>query len=210
MTPPASDQGDGVLVLSGSLPAQEPRAAMTMDDDGVEVVAERNNTPPKGPAPVSGSRSLDSEGRSGSAEGRVYTWQDGDSTRRVRVLADLTLNRDGEVVARQDVAKDTADGGRDTDGSPPVFRAESSGTLLTLPGGVLLVLAGEWTGNQVDSFFSRQRHCPESRLRARVPPERILRRDRAGLPLARPGERLAVQEGVELSSPNWMREVAPQ
>ena len=85
------------------------------------------------------------QARSDAIQGQVYTYADGDRTVRVRLQSDLEVSEDRGVTrsgGEHIVPKDSA---RRSSGLP-VFRSESSGTLMTLPGGVLLVLVAEWSG----------------------------------------------------------------
>ena len=73
--------------------------------------------------------------------------------------SDLTVTQDGDVAPRENVApgseaagprgKATSDSGQ----AQPVFRSQS-GTLMTLPGGVLLALDETWEQPAVDAFFA--------------------------------------------------------
>ena len=98
-----------------------------------------------------------------SAQGSVYTWQDGDRTMRVVLQTDLVVqktetNEPGDVlvvrVGAHSIVRKKA--GRGTDAGP-VFRLESGGGLMTLPGGILLALDPEWDRDTVAGFFSRYR-----------------------------------------------------
>ena len=85
----------------------------------------------------------------------AYTWQDGDRTQTVILQPDLVIDDDASTKG----AEAEAPGGAivksaDAQGQgQPVFKSQS-GTLMTLPGGVLLVLDPEWTQTQVNDFFS--------------------------------------------------------
>ena len=60
----------------------------------------------------------------------------GDRTVRVRLQSDLEVSGDGSVAKSSGEHIVTRDSSRRSTGQP-VFRSESSGTLMTLPGGVL-------------------------------------------------------------------------
>ena len=91
----------------------------------------------------------------------------------------------------------------------PVFRSES-GALMTLPGGVLLVLSSEWSQAKTNAFFSNNG----------IKMDRVSELDFAvngffvetgpGFPSLDLANALAAQEGVEISSPNWGREATPK
>ena len=154
-----------------------------------------------------------------------YTWRDGDRTLTVLLQPDLTLQNAAAVRSSQEVLASTGrwsitgkpdgSGGSASDGNSgsgagvddlPVFRS-LSGTLMTLPGGVLLVLDEAWNNAQVLAFFSRNW----------IEADRISELDYAingffvetdpGFPSLQLANMLAEQEGVEVSSPNWWREV---
>ena len=60
----------------------------------------------------------------------------------------------------------------DQQDTQPVFRPDS-GSIVTLPGGVLLVLDGEWSQTRVDTFFAGQGIAAEPRRAAGFRPERL-------------------------------------
>ena len=101
----------------------------------------------------------ESQGK-GSGQGTVYTWEDGDTTRRVvlqdeLVVQETTANTLDDVVVVEGVGDSIVRRQpRHDQNSLPVFRSESGGGLMTLPGGVLLALDPEWDHARVDSFFS--------------------------------------------------------
>ncbi len=89
----------------------------------------------------------------------------------------------------------------------PVFRSESGGGLMTLPGGVLLVLDPEWDQSKVEAFLTRNGISTE-----RVSDLGFLRNGfmvetEPGFPSLELANELASQQGVVVSSPNWWREV---
>ena len=160
--------------------------------------AERPAAREEGPAADSGGR--------GSVEGDVYTWQDGDRTLRVRLQTDLTVEPDGDVRSRG-----SGDGGvgvrgdSDPNGAQPVFRSES-GALMTLPGGILLVLDATWSGQQVDSFFARNSIAKSRVSELGFLPNGFFVETAPGFPSLNLANALAGQDGVEISSPNWWTE----
>ncbi len=160
--------------------------------------AERPAAREEGPVADSGGR--------GSVEGDVYTWQDGDRTLRVRLQADLTMEPDGDVRSRG-----SGDGGAgvrgdsDQSGAQPVFRSES-GALMTLPGGILLVLDATWSGQEVDSFFARNSIAKSRVSDLGFLPNGFFVETAPGFPSLNLANALAGQDGVEISSPNWWTE----
>ena len=128
---PASSAGDGIEFAPvdsfGSSKKQEPITVVDPD------------SPQKG-----------GPGATGPVEGDSYTWQDGDRTMTVKLQTDLVVEQGSGGLPRDVVSAN--EGGtnvvRSSDGQSksdalPVFRSES-GALMTLPGGVLLVLNAEW------------------------------------------------------------------
>ena len=136
----------------------------------------------------------------------MYTWQDGDRTLRVRLQTDLTVEPDGDVRSRG-----SGDGGVGVRGSSdppstqPVFRSES-GALMTLPGGILLVLDATWSGKQVDSFFARNSIAKSRVSDLGFLPNGFFVETAPGFPSLNLANALAGQDGVEISSPNWWTE----
>ena len=104
----------------------------------------------------------------------------------------------------QSIIKKGDDGGQD---GLPVFRSESGGGLMTLPGGVLLALDPEWEKAQVDKFFSDNNISPEQVSELGFIPNGFLVETEAGFPSLDLANSLASQDGVEISSPNWWSEV---
>ena len=154
------------------------------------------------------------EADSGAPTGTVYTWQDGDRTERVYLASDLTVQAnadttdDDEVVVRgasESIVR-SPPGGEGATTSKPVFRSQG-GALMTLPGGVLLVLDDAWDPARVKRFFAdngistgdvEERDWAVNAFFIRTAP------GFASLNLA---NALAPLEGVEISSPNWQTQV---
>ena len=84
-----------------------------------------------------------------------------------------------------------------------VFRSESSGELMTLPGGVLLVLDPSWVASDADGFFSRNGIAPVRVTELDLAENAYFVKTEPGFPSLRLANALAVQEGVQISSPNW-------
>ena len=112
-------------------------------------------------------------------EKRPYTWYDGDRIRKVWL---------------------------ESDGAEPVFRTES-GALMTLPGGVVLVLDASWDEATVEGFFARHGIVRSSVTEQSFGANAFLVDTEPGLPSLELANTLAVQDGVRISSPNWRREV---
>ena len=142
-----------------------------------------------------------------------YTWQDGDRMLRVTLQPDLVLQDGPGPTSKEIPMVETGKGvivrksdTSDTDGQP-VFRSPS-GALMTLPGGVLLVLEDKWTEAEVNAFFSRNgiKRALVSELSYAT--NGFLVETDPGFPSLELANRLASQEGVIISSPNWWTQVA--
>ena len=167
------------------------------------------DSPPKQP-PIAGSRA-DWDGS--TDQGKVHTYEDGDRTIRVVLQDDLVLQKNSAVTpsdsvvvkgSTQSIIRKGSDGGQD---NLPVFRSESGGGLMTLPGGVLLSLDPKWDKAQVDRFFSDSNISPEQVSELGFIPNGFLVETEAGFPSLDLANSLASQDGVEISSPNWWSEV---
>ena len=138
--------------------------------------------PPRDPPSTAAARSADGEASGGKAEERTaeraYTWQDGDRTLTVWLQED---------------------------GLQPVFRSES-GSLMTLPGGVILLLAASWDQTRIDQFFARH-DIQQSRVSAQAFADNAFFVATApGFPSLELANALAGQDGVLIASPNWRTE----
>ena len=143
----------------------------------------------------------------------VYTWRDGDRTERAILEIDLTVqetttNGPNDVVAAEEiknsiVRKSPAHGPN----AQPVFRSESGGGLMTLPGGVLLGLDPEWTETQVKDFFSRNNIAEDRWSEIGFLINGFVVETEPGFPSLELANELADQPGVVISSPNWQREL---
>ena len=153
-----------------------------------------------------------SEGK-GPGQGVVYTWEDGDRILRVVLQNDLVVqetaaNTPEDVVVAKG-AKDNIIQKRSThrQDDRPVFRSESGGGLMTLPGGVLLALDPEWDQTMVESFFSRNDISTDLTSELDFLVNGFLVETEPGFPSLDLANALAAQDGVVISSPNWWREV---
>ncbi len=141
--------------------------------------------------------------------GQVYTYADGDRTVRVVLQPDLEASgasSNGGSGQAHIVTRDSATMGS----GQPVFRSESSGNLMTLPGGVLLVLEAEWSEAETQAFFARNRIALSRVSALAVTANSFFVKTAPGFPSLDLANTLAGQEGVRISSPNWQREVAKQ
>ena len=148
----------------------------------------------------------------------VYTWQDGDKTQRVLLQEDLTVQKTdastpGDVVVTEagesSIVRKQADPQQadpQQEGGP-VFLSESGGTLMTLPGGVLLKLDSNWDEETVEEFLAENGIDAE-----RVSPIGFIENtffveSEPGFASLELANSLAAKEGVEISSPNWWMDV---
>ena len=142
--------------------------------------------------------------KGGSGEDGVYTWRDGDRIMTVRLEPSEDAQKSPPVSGGKSVRTVDRSGGD----AGPVFRSESGGGSMTLPGGVLLVLDPSWTGSDADAFFSRN-GIKRSRVTELTFTKNAYFVETApGLPSLRLANSLAERKGVEISSPNWRSEVA--
>ena len=151
---------------------------------------------------VRGSGSIELEGSEyGPGEDEVYTWHDGDRIMRVWLEPSAAERKSG-AATDQDVGSQEQ-GGSDTG---LVFRSESGGELMTLPGGVLLVLEPTWTESDAAGFFTRNGIAPDTVTKLAFAENAYFLETQPGFPSLRLANALAIQEGVEISSPNWSTE----
>ena len=144
----------------------------------------------------------------------LYTWEDGEDTRRVWLQPTLVIQPTtnntaddvviGEAGAESIVERQERHTGMDT---LPVFRSDA-GTLMTLPGGVLVVLDPDWSQTKANAFFATngiklQRVEPQN-----FATNAFLITTEPGLPSLELANALADEDGVIISSPNWRSQVA--
>ena len=201
----------------------------------VEIVEELAPTEPAGgarqeeplaPVESGGSHGTGASGRETTTSGETYTWHDGDRVLEAVLQPGLTVINEGPVGPGQDVVADTgqgrivtrgaedapgveeASGEQGAEGTPsvqPVFLSES-GELMTLPGGVILVLDEDWDSDATDSFFARNGISLDRVSELDYVVNGFLIDTEPGFPSLELANALAAQSGVELSSPNWSRE----
>jgi hypothetical protein len=148
----------------------------------------------------------------GYDQGTVYTWEDGDRTLQAVLQSDLVVQENAAITPEDEVVKrGTKDSivrkqvkhGSDVQ---PVFRSGSGGGLMTLPGGVILVLDSGWDQDAVESFFSRNGLLLEAASELDFLDNAFLVETEPGFPSLELANALAGQDGVVISSPNWSRE----
>ncbi len=141
-----------------------------------------------------------------------YTWEDGDRTLTVTLQTDLVIEeRSGEALTealastpRGSVVRSVNSRGRNT--GLPVFTS-SSGELMTLPGGVLLLLDQDWSEARVKRFFADNAISRSDVSALGWIDNGYYIETAPGFPSLRLANALAGQEGVEISSPNWWQQV---
>ena len=138
-----------------------------------------------------------------SAQGGTYTYHDGDRVLEVVVQSDLVVPSGETVTSTSDVVRRSDHPG----GGYPVFREASGGPLMALPGGVLLVLDAQWSGMEVAEFLARNGVSKSVVSELAYAVNGFYIETDAGLESLSLANKLAGQNGVELSSPNWWREV---
>ena len=148
----------------------------------------------------------------GSDQGTVYTWEDGDRTQRVvlqddLVVQDNTANTPDDVVVARGVGDSIIQKQpNEVDDSRPVFRSESGGGLMTLPGGVLVALDPDWEGDEVNDFFTQNGISLDRTSELGFIENGFLIDTEPGFPSLELANELAAMDGVLISSPNWWRE----
>ena len=149
----------------------------------------------------------------GSNRGDVFTYKDGDRTVRVVLQNDLvvqktTANTPDDIVilkgARDSIVRRQDKHGQD---ARPVFRPESGGGMMTLPGGVLLVLDAEWDQSEIEGFFLGNDIATDRTSELGYLTNGFLIETEPGFAALEVANALTDQQGVVLSSPNWWREV---
>lgn len=200
---PATGGSSGLQVLPKDTAAAKPPPSSggARENPGIEVKPiDPDEEPSKPPARP--------DGAGGASSGRVYTWQDGEITRRVVLQSDLTVRATNEVSSQDEVV---AVGGASAvvqgSGEQPVFRSESGGELMALPGGVLLVLDANWSDERVAGFLARNAIAGSHVSDLGWLPNGYFIETAPGFPSLDLANALAGQDGVVLAAPNWWREV---
>ena len=164
------------------------------------------------PDPVERSVQQARSKEEGDAPGTVYTWEDGDRTLQAVLQSDLVVQENAAITPEDEVvqrgAKDSIVRKQVKHGSDvqPVFRSGSGGGLMTLPGGVVLVLDPGWDQDAVESFFSWNGLSLEPASELDFLENAFLVETDPGFPSMELANALAGQDGVIVSSPNWSRE----
>ena len=184
----------------------------TLPEPKREPVPETERTPIRlesSPLPGKTSQSIPP----GSNKGDVFTYKDGDRIVRVVLQNDLVVQKtaantpDDIVIVKG--AGDSIVRRQDKHGQDarPVFRAESGSGMMTLPGGVLLVLNAEWGQSEKERFFLDNNIAPDRISELGYLTNGFLIETDPGFTALEVANALADQQGVVLSSPNWWRDV---
>ena len=198
--PPATPlERNPAEVLPDAAKAATPPAKVGPDGSGPGLAAK--DGPPK-------------TGQQGTPpRGRAHTWQDGDRTITVLLQQDLTIDEDGRITektASTNQSGATGLGSRDQEepsDQPPVFRSHS-GTLMTLPGGIMLALDPAWNKVQTDAFFKSHSIEPSRVSELDYLANGFFVETGSGFPSLELANSLAAQGGVVAASPNWRQQVS--
>ena len=204
----------GAIVVARGVLASEPNGSPTPvplelpelpDKLQLQDKSQPQISPATSPPAVTRSEAAASQGQ----EEEVHTWEDGDRTLNVVLQEDLTVQNTAditpgvEVVARGATESIVRKQSGSTQDGLPVFRSQSGGGLMTLPGGILLSLDFEWDQAQIESFFSQNGISMGQVSELEFLPNGFLVKTEPGFPSLNLANSLAAQEGVEISSPNW-------
>ena len=147
-----------------------------------------------------------------STQGQVYTWYDGDQAMKAVVQDDLgaqstssNAESDDVVAVKGQESIVRKQPGQDSN-LQPVFKAESGGGLMTLPGGVLVSLDPNWDDARVQQLFSDNGIAEDRLTELGFLDNGFLVSTEPGFPSLNLANDLADQEGVVSSAPNWSRE----
>ena len=214
LTPPATES---TAPVDHSVSTPAPASS---DGDGIEFASVDSSGTSKKEEPIRiagpDSPQKGGSGATGPVEGEPYTWQDGDRTMTVKLQTDLVVEKESgglplDVVSANEGGTNVVRGadGQSKSDTLPVFRSES-GALMTLPGGVLLVLSSEWSQSETNAFFSNNRIKMDRVSELNYVANGFFIETGPGFPSLDLANALAVQDGVEISSPNWGREATPK
>ena len=213
------EPGPAAVLETGPAAMPEPGPAAVLETGpAVAPKAELAAMPEPGPkaTPVT-QMGGPSEGTSseleGASPGTVYTYQDGDRTLRVVLEPPKQSQETVAEAASEDgvVKKGELDSIPRKQSGPgdgqPVFRSESGGELMTLPGGIMLALDPEWDQAAVEEFFSQNGISLDRTSELDFLVNGFFVETEPGFPSLELANALASQDGVIISSPNWAREV---
>ena len=124
-----------------------------------------------------------------------YTWYDGDDERTVRLISQPQASGTSDT-------RGAPAAGQSSPGGVPTFLSES-GSELSLPGGVILVLDPGWSAGEVDAFLAGNGIQRSRASELGWIGNGFLIEAGPGLESLELANSLAVQHGVVISSPNW-------
>ena len=151
-------------------------------------------------------------------EGDAYVWYDGDRRMEVSLASDLVVIGDDTDLPSSDGVDDTVTGRivqravldvQDVQVAEPVFRSES-GELMTLPGGVLVILDSAWSSASVELFFGINGVTLDRVSELGWLPNGFYVDTDPGFASLTLANALLGQPGVESSTPNWLRSAVPK
>ena len=207
------------LVASGAIPASEPTVtpmpAPTAEPTvtPMPVPLKLPEVPDKSPPTERSTQATRSERAAALDQGTIHTWEDGDRTMRVLLQNDLVVQKTAANTSEDVMVAEGAEDSvvhkqaRHGPDARPVFRSESGGGLMTLPGGVLLALDPGWDDAQVEDFFSHNDISTDRISELGFLQNGFLIQTEPGFPSLEIANALAGQDGVLISSPNWSTEV---
>ena len=207
---PTRAEATAVITETAAPPATPPERNPTGVPDDITKAA----TPPAKVGPGASRPGLSAKdeppkaGERGTPpQGLPHTWQDGDRTITVLLQRDLTIDEDGKITEK--TASTNGLGIRSEEeqsDQAPVFRS-NSGTLMTLPGGVMLALNPAWSRAQTDAFFKNNGIQAGQVSELDYLTNGFFVETDPGFPSLELANNLASQEGVDAASPNWQRQL---
>ena len=165
----------------------------------------------------------------------VYTYRDGERTLKVVLQEDMVMSKEEwvKLVDTDDIVAEVGEAtivrlrSEDDDDDPngptsvvsastvmrttnsqPVFRSQSGG-LMALPGGVIVIFDEAWDSDRAMDFFAAEGIEVDRVTPLRLINSYLVETD-PGFPSLNLAHQLANHPGVDVSTPNWWREVNPQ
>ena len=140
-------------------------------------------------------------------------WRDGDRLVPVEVLDPPGTGTPGTGAARSSGASDQEQRSVQTlttdpsDGESTGIRVSVGGVPVSLPGGVVVTLDSAWSRSETDAFFTANGIEAERVSELGFTPNAFLVETAPGIPGLVLSNSLAVQDGVQLASPDWELEL---
>ena len=220
----AADSGASPESPNGQLSIPEAQADRFSDAPPASSVvapgAEAEGTPAD-PVPAVSTEIVDAQAEAtpkgtqgqGGSSNTEYAWKDGDRTLTVTLQPDLVVDEDDSDTSKSGASVGASGGavvksadGQGQKSGQPVFKSQS-GALMTLPGGVLLVLDADWTATEVNAFFASNSIKLDQVSELDFVDNGYFVETDPGYPSLNLANKLASQDGVIISSPNWWTEV---